>query len=109
MTSVIGRVYLAATLDLLAGWVASGTLGADAPRVVAEDEDEESEYVALMTAADLSAELLAGAGRRVVVVAEGPAATMRDVVAVHVDDDESWESDDDLGWYATQEIQHLLP
>ena len=67
--------------------------------VVAADDGEESEYAALMTAADASAELLAGLPdgerRRVVVVAETATADgpvrWRDVVAVHVD------TEDDAG------------
>jgi hypothetical protein len=51
-------------------------------------------------------------GRRVVVVAEvtyedGPVA-MEQVVAVHADTDDEHEPDDDLGWFATQEIQYLI-
>jgi hypothetical protein len=30
------------------------------------------------------------------------------VVAVHADTDDEHEPDDDLGWYATQEIPYLL-
>ena len=85
--------------------------------VVAEDDGEETEYAALMTAADASAELLAGLPdgrrRRVVVVAETAAAdgpvAWRDVVAVHVDSQDDADPDDDLAWWATQEIGDLLP
>ncbi len=102
------RNYVPATLPLLARWSSNGELDEGAERVVAEGPDEESEYAALMTAADLSAELLEGPGRRVVVVVAGPGSAMQDVVAVHADAAEEWESDDDLGWYATQEIEQLL-
>jgi hypothetical protein len=69
-----------------------------------------------MTAADASAELVAGLPdgrrRRVVVVAETSAADgpvrWRDVVAVHVDTDDDADADDDLAWWATQEIGDLL-
>ena len=54
-----------------------------------------------------------------VVVAEVAAAglpttvTLADVVAVHADPDDvpddGADPDDDLGWYATQEIADLLP
>jgi hypothetical protein len=33
---------------------------------------------------------------------------MRDVAAVHVDTEDGAEPDDDLAWFATQEIPHLL-
>jgi hypothetical protein len=112
-----GRVYLPATLALLADWYAAGEVPADADRLVAPGEDEDSEYAALMGAADASRELLDGAGRRVVVVAEvaDPRADVvvrwREVVAVHADDTERGpdaDPDDDLAWYATQEVPHLL-
>lgn len=109
------RVYLPATLDLLAAWHAAGRAPADADRLVAEGADEDSEYAALMGAADASASLLAGPGRRVVLVAEaasgdGP-VSMTDVVAVHADVAErpvGADPDEDLGWWATQEIPDLL-
>jgi NADPH-dependent 2,4-dienoyl-CoA reductase/sulfur reductase-like enzyme len=94
-------------------------IGDDA--VTAPDESEEAEYDALMTAAEtsaaLAAELEAGERRRVVVVAEvdgeSDTLTLADVVAVHADADDlpaDADPDDleDLGWYATQEIPHLL-
>ena len=34
--------------------------------------------------------------------------TWRDVVAVHVDDRDDADPDDDLAWWATQEIGDLL-
>ena len=84
--------------------------------VLAEDESEEAEYAALMTAADASAELVAGlpdgARRRVVLVAESAVAdqpvTWRDVGAVHVDTEDDAADDDDLAWFATQEIGDLI-
>lgn len=109
------RRYLPSTLPRLAEeWERGGPELLDA--VVAEDEGEETEYAALMTAADASAELLAalpdGQRRRVVVVvetatAEGP-VTWRDVVAVHVDSRDDADPDDDLAWWATQEIGDLV-
>ena len=80
------------------------------------DDGEESEYAALMTAADASAALLAGlpdggaAGSCVVAetaAADGP-VRWRDVVAVHVDTEDDADPDDDLAWYATQEIGDLI-
>lgn len=109
------RRYLPSTLPRLAEqWAADGPEVVDP--VVAEDDGEETEYAALMTAADASAELIAGLPegqrRRVVVVAE--TATDRDpvawrhVVAVHVDSQDDADPDDDLAWWATQEIGDLL-
>jgi hypothetical protein len=107
------RVYVPTTLDGLAGFVLEGGIPEAAERVEAADESEEAEYDALMTAADTSAELLQGPGRRVVVVAETSEPTgviaMRLVVAVHVDTEDDADPDADLAWYATQEIADLLP
>ena len=68
-----------------------------------------------MAAAAESAELLGGAGRRVVVVADVPdpdgGVPLRDVVAVHADPADrpaGADPDDDLAWYATQEIDAIL-
>ncbi len=109
------RRYLPSTLPRLAAeWDGAGPDASDP--VVAADDGEESEYAALMTAADASAELLAGLPdgqrRRVVVVAEsasgeGP-VTWREVVAVHVDDRDDADPDDDLAWWASQEIGDLI-
>lgn len=107
------RVYLPLTLDLLAEFDAAGEVPARIDKVVASDESEESEYTALMTAADASAELLEGSGRRLVLVAdvvEVALAVPRKLwAAVHVDTEDDADPDDDLAWYATQEIQDLLP
>ena len=106
------RVYVPSSLDLLAAWHAAGEVPWPEETVVAEEEDEASEYDALMTAADASAELIGGHGRRVVVVAEGAAAdhpiALRRVVAVHADVEDFTDPDDDLAWFATQEIDQLL-
>lgn len=111
------RVYLPATLALLADWHAAGAVPADADRLVAPGEDEDSEYAALMGAADAAQQLLGGVGRRVVVVAEvdapdgAGAVRWRHVVAVHADVDDrpaGADPDDDLAWYATQEVPQLL-
>ena len=109
------RRYLPSTLPRLADdWEGEGPQVLDP--VVAEDDGEETEYAALMTAADVSAELLAGLPdgrrRRVVVVVEtateDSAVTWRDAVAVHVDSRDDADADDDLAWWATQEIGDLL-
>jgi hypothetical protein len=109
------RVYLATTLAGLAALRDTGELPASVARYVADAEGEEPEYAALMAAAADSAELLAGPGRRVVVVADiadpDGVVPLREVVAVHADQaDRPADADpeDDLGWYATQEIDALL-
>ena len=107
------RVYVPTTLDGLAGFVLEGGIPEAAERVEAADESEEAEYDALMAAAAISASLLEGPGKRVVVVAETSEPTgviaMRLVVAVHVDTEDDADPDADLAWYATQEIPDLLP
>ena len=107
------RVYVPTTLDGLAGFVLEGGIPEAAERVEAADESEEAEYDALMAAADTSAGLLPGPGKRVVVVAETSepkgVIAMRLVVAVHVDTEDDADPDADLAWYATQEIPDLLP
>jgi hypothetical protein len=112
------RVYLPTTLALLAEQHADGSVVVTDDVVVAEDDSEDAEYAALMTAADASAALLAGPGRRVVVVAEldrepeaGWTVPLKRVVAVHADTEDrpaGADPDDDLGWFATQEIGSLL-
>jgi hypothetical protein len=106
------RIYRPATVADLARLLEDGDLAPSSDVVVPPDDDEETEYDALMTAADLSAELLDGPGRRVVVVAEtdGEDAAIRleQVVAVHVDTTENAGPDDDLGWYAASEIRYLV-
>ncbi|SEB50095.1 hypothetical protein SAMN04489844_0311 [Nocardioides exalbidus] len=109
------RRYLPTTLPLLAeDWAGEGPRVADP--VLAPDDGEETEYAALMTAADASAELVAGlpdgSRRRVVVVVETPrpddGVLWRHVVAVHVDSDDDAEADDDLAWWAVQEVGDLV-
>jgi len=115
------RLYVPATLHLLAGLDRAGDLPVTDDVVVAPDDSEDGEYDALMTAAGtsalLAAELDPGERRRVVIVAEvdrlGPRVALPDVVAVHADADDlpaGADPDDleDLGWYATQEIPDLL-
>lgn len=110
------RIYVPSTLpDLAQSW-RSGQVVERAERVVAADEAEDSEYAALLDAADASGELLAGLPdgqrRRVVVVAEpttgGDEISWRDVVSLHVDDADDTDPDEDLGWWATQEIEDLV-
>ena len=115
------RVYVPATLPLLATLDRSGSLRVGDDVVIASDDSEDAEYDALTMAAEtsatLAAELEIGERRRVVVVAEvtalGEAVGLPDVVAVHADIVDLPEGADpadleDLGWYATQEIPHLL-
>jgi hypothetical protein len=117
----VTRLYLPTTLDLLRDAWAAGSLVPGPDVVVAEADDEDAEYAALMAAADASAALLAelgagtGARRRVVVVAEvaDPAhpVPLKRVVAVHADPADrpaDADPDDDLAWYATQEVPDLL-
>ena len=109
------RCYVPATVDLLRLLVGGGRLPDDVDRIEAEADDEESEYYALMDAAVAAAALLDGPGRRVVVVAEVDSAaapiSMGDVVAVHCDVEDrpaDADPDDDLAWFATQEIPGLV-
>lgn len=107
------RVYVPATFEELARFHADDavpTTGA----VLAEDTTEEAEYDALMEAAVLSAERAAATSdpRRVVIAVDvttpGLTAAVADVASVHVDPAPGAEPDDDLAWYARQEIPHLL-
>lgn len=112
------RVYVPATLARLAEYAEAGSVPPGPDRVVAPDASEDGEYAALMTAADLSAELLAGPGRRVVLVAELPDGSDPDAelpkrlwAAVHADVADrpaGADPDEDLGWFAVQEIGELL-
>ena len=106
------RIYLPATLSELAAYAAEGSVPDGVTRLTAPDETEEAEYATLMEAAALSRERVGGPGRRVVVVAEvaapDAAVPMERVVAVHVDVAEGADDEDDLAWYATQEIPDLI-
>jgi hypothetical protein len=109
------RVYLPTTVAGLARLRDEGVLPASAERYVAGGDGEEQEYAALMAAAADSADLLGGAGRRVVVVAEvadpDGAVELRDVVALHADTEDrpaGADPDEDLAWYAVQELDALL-
>lgn len=111
------RIYLPATRTLLAEWYAAGEVPLGEGGFVAPDDSEEAEYAALMTAADASAGLLAGPGRRVVVVVETPdgatpaTVPLRLVAAVHADVEDrpaDADPDEDLGWFARQEIPDLI-
>jgi hypothetical protein len=108
----MARVYVPGSLQLLAEWVAADSVPWPTDPISPSDEDEESEYAALMTAADASVELIGGAGRRVVLVAEvaseGHPIPLRRVVAAHADVEDFTDVDDDLAWFATQEIADLL-
>jgi hypothetical protein len=110
------RLYQPSTLADLAAAYAGGEIRPDADAVVSDSEAEEDEYAALMTAADLSAARLNGLAdglrRRVVVVLEAADQTvpvpLRDVVSVHADTADDAGADDDLAWWATQELDELL-
>ena len=131
------RVWVPATTALLATWAAAGEVPAGHGHAVTsalrqewpDAGDEEWEYVVLLAAADEAATLLDAPGRRVVVVVEardvaeleGTGASFADpvpwrrVVAVHADPvgarvapGASAEDEDDLGWYAVQEVPDVL-
>ncbi len=109
------RYYVPTTLDRLRTYVEHGRLPDDVDRFEPDGDDEESEYAALMEAADAAASLLDGPGRRVVVVAEvdgaGTALAMSHVVALHCDvaaRPVEADPDEDLAWFATQEIDELV-
>ena len=103
------RVYQPTTLTALAAAHASGSVQPDADAVVSDSDSEDDEYAALMTAADLSAARLAGLAdglrRRVVVVLEEGDTR---ILAVHADPVDDADVDDDLAWYASQELDSLL-
>ena len=130
------RVYLPVTSSGLAGLVAEGRLAGpfrahavtDALRVEWADGDDEAwEYAALMAAAATSAGLQGSgdAPRRYVIAADVPSVVpvpgddptlvdvaadlpLKNVAAAHVDTEDHPDDDDDLAWFATQEIAHLL-
>jgi hypothetical protein len=103
------RVYQPATLTELAAAYAGGSVQQDADAVVSDSDSEDDEYAALMTAADLSAARIVGLAdglrRRVVVVLEGGGTR---ILAVHADPVDDADADDDLAWYASQELDSLL-
>ena len=103
------RVYQPSTLTELAAAHAAGSMRPDQDAVVSESEAEDDEYAALMTAADLSASRIAGLAdglrRRVVVVLEEGGTR---ILAVHADPVDDADADDDLAWYASQELDSLL-
>lgn len=106
------RVYLPLTVARLAEVADAGEVPAEVEKVVAEDVTEEAEYAALMMAADASAALLDGPGRRVVLAADvdflaGP-VPREGWAAVHVDTVDDADPDEDLAWYAVQEVPDLL-
>jgi len=112
------RAYLPLTIAGLAEADAAGEVVVTDDAVVAPDDSEEQEYAALMTAADASAELVGGPGRRVVLVvdvaaepATGDRVPRARWAAVHADVEDrpaDADPDDDLGWFGVQEIPHLV-
>ena len=104
------RLYVPATLDQLREYRDAAAVPEGAERVVAADDSEESEYLALMTAADASAEM--GAERRVVIVADRPIEygeiPWSELVAVHADGRPFTDPDDEPGWYGVQEVSAIL-
>jgi hypothetical protein len=130
------RVFVPTTWAGLAGLVSQGRIAGPLRAHAVTDElregwpeadQDEWEYAALLAAAVASRELSKDqAARRVVIaadvggvesVAEGEAATevelahdlvWRNVAAVHLDEASGADDDDDLAWFATQEIAALL-
>ena len=110
------RIYVPASIADLSQWHAAAAIPAAAfeDAYEAPDETEEGEYAALMSAADASADRLAGPGRRVVLVVDAGAAApvpFREVLAVHadlVDRTVGSDPDEDLAWFGVQEIPELL-
>lgn len=111
------RVYVPATVEQLGRWYAAGAVPSEALEEAFEapDDTEEGEYAALMSAADASLETLGSAGgRRVVVVVSSSSFApvgWSEVVAVHadaVDRPAGADRDEDLAWFATQEVPDLL-
>ena len=103
------RVYQPTTLTALAAAYAAGSVQPDTDAVVSDSDSEDDEYAALMTAADLSAARLVGLAdglrRRVVAVLEEGGTR---ILAVHADPVDDADADDDLAWYASQELDSLL-
>ncbi|QCX26787.1 DUF6912 family protein [Nocardioides jishulii] len=118
------RVYLPTTRAGLAALVTGDgwqerRVSEGAEPVIAAGDSEDEEYSALMTAADASTALYDVTGepgrRRVVVVAEVASAdapvTRDDVASVHLDTEDRTpdaDPDDDLAWFAPEELTHLL-
>jgi hypothetical protein len=130
------RVYIPLTSSGLAALVADGRLAGpfrahavtDALRVDWADGDEESwEYAALMAAAATSASLRGSgdAPRRYVLAADVPShvpvpgedptlvdvgadVPWKNIASAHVDTTDDAAEDDDLAWFATQEIRDLV-
>ena len=107
------RVYVAAVPDDLVSLRDTGAL-AGGDRFTAVDDSEEAEYAALMAAADASTARGPRGGRRVVDLAELPRedapVTREDVVALHLDTADRGpdaDPDEDLEWFAPQELAHL--
>jgi hypothetical protein len=129
------RVYVPVTSSVLATLVAEGRLpGPLRAHAVTEalrdgwpeGDDESWEYAALMAAAAGSAEQRGSEDRprRYVVAADVPAVepvpgedptlvdvaadvVWKNVAAAHVDTADDADEDDDLAWFATQEMQYL--
>ena len=104
------RLYIPATLDQLRAYRDAAAIPAETDRILATDESEEAEYLALMTAAAASAEM--GAERRVVLVADRPIEYgeifWSELVALHADGRPFADPDDEPGWYGVQEVTALL-
>ena len=90
------RVYLATEASALTTLRDGGSV--TLPAVIAESDDEEDEFDALMQAAANGPVVVAEVGR-----ADEP-VSLSDVQALHVDADGSG----DLAWYAPSEVDEVL-
>lgn len=111
------RVYLPTTFEDVRALLGGTPVLPGAGVVLADpaEDPESAEYAALMTAADACAGLDSMTPRRVVLVAEvsdvQAPVHLDDVVALHADLADRGpdaDPDDDLAWFATQEITHLV-
>ncbi len=130
------RVFVPLTWSGLAAFVETGRIPGplrahavtdDLRRAWPEADQDDGEYAALLAAAGASRDLAEDPGARRVVIAadvssveavgEAEAATevdlahdvvWRNVAAAHLDEAPGAADDDDLSWFATQEIAGLL-
>ncbi len=108
------RHYVPTTRDQLTGWYDAGEVPRTDLFFVAPEDSEMGEYSALMDAADHSASLPGGDGRRMVLVVDTTGLGAQDpiawrlVLALHVDVEVDAAPHSELAWYATQEIGPLL-
>lgn len=111
---VVTRRYLPTTLEELGRWFEAGEVPRTERYFVPPEDSDLGEYAALMDAADASRDLPDGDGRRMVLVVDtegvavDDAIAWRKVSALHIDVESGADPDEELAWYATQEIGPLL-